>query len=152
MRICSFLQCADRKCKYVFFRNHSLQKLAKSLVFDSWFDKIFWYLWFGKNILTFAPHSIFSLSEINLILDNHHTIFKLQINRMFHCLSSSLKTRPLLKTLDEKYEEATFAVLSYLLSQVCHPSLDHNKFRFSTGPGNRCWSELKPLKWLLGRL
>ena len=92
------------------------------------------------------------LSEIYFILDNHHTIFKLQINRMFHCLSSSLKTRPLLKTLDEKYEEATFAVLSYLLSQVCHPSLDHNKFRFSTGPGNRCWSELKSLKWLLGRL
>ena len=71
---------------------------------------------------------------------------------MFHCLSSSLKTRPLLKILDEKYEEATFAVLSYLLSQVCHPSLDHNKFRFSTGPGNGCWSHLMALEWLLSRL
>ena len=89
---------------------------------------------------------------MNLILGNHNTTLKLKITRMLHRLSSFLKTRPLLKTLDEKYEEATFAVLSYLLSQVCHPSLDHNKFRFSTGPGNRCWSELKSLKWLLGGL
>ena len=134
----------------MFFSKSLITKTRQITCFDS--TRFFGICDLEKNILTFAPHSIFSLSEINLILDNHHTIFKLQINRMFHCLSSSLKTRPLLKTLDEKYEEATFAVLSYLLSQVCHPSLDHNKFRFSTGPGNRCWSELKPLKWLLATL
>ena len=31
------------------FPHHSCQKLIKSLVFDSWFDKIFWHLWCGKS-------------------------------------------------------------------------------------------------------
>ena len=31
------------------FPHHSCQKLVKSLVFDSWFDKIFWHLWCGKS-------------------------------------------------------------------------------------------------------
>ena len=39
----------DRKCEYWFFPNHSCQKLVKSLVFDSWFDRIFWHLWCRKS-------------------------------------------------------------------------------------------------------
>ena len=43
------------------FPNHSCQKLVKSLVFDSWFDKIFWHLWFGKS------HTHISSSQYSLI-------------------------------------------------------------------------------------
>ena len=44
------------------FPHHSCQKLVKSLVFDSWFDKIFWHLWCGKS------HTHISSSQYSLIV------------------------------------------------------------------------------------
>ena len=43
------------------FPHHSCQKLVKSLVFDSWLDKIFWHLWCGKS------HTHISSSQYSLI-------------------------------------------------------------------------------------
>ena len=44
------------------FPHHSCQKLVKSLVFDSWLDKIFWHLWCGKSH-THISSSQYSLSR-----------------------------------------------------------------------------------------
>ena len=46
------------------FPHHSCQNLVKSLVFDSWFDKIFWQLWCGKS------HTHISSSQYSLIVKN----------------------------------------------------------------------------------
>ena len=43
------------------FPHHSCQKLVKSLVFDSWFEKIFWHLWCGKS------HTHISSSQYSFI-------------------------------------------------------------------------------------
>jgi hypothetical protein len=58
MRIWSFIQC-----EYCEIRNVSMF-FSKSLVFDSWFDKIFWRLWFGKT------HTHISSSQYSLIAVN----------------------------------------------------------------------------------
>ena len=50
------------------FPNHSCQKIPyKSLVFDSWFDKIFGICDLENPILTFPPHSILSLLTNKLL-------------------------------------------------------------------------------------
>ena len=48
------------------FPHHSCQKLIKSLVFDSWFDKIFWDLWCGKSH-THISSSQYSLTTVQKI-------------------------------------------------------------------------------------
>ena len=64
MHICSFQQCQYCEIGNVsmgFSKSLMPKILYKSLVFDSWFDKIFGICDLENPILTFPPHSIVSL-------------------------------------------------------------------------------------------
>ena len=64
MHICSFQQCQYCEIGNVsmgFSKSLMPKILYKSLVFDSWFDKIFGICDLENPILTFPPHSILSL-------------------------------------------------------------------------------------------
>ena len=64
MHICSFLQCEYCEIGNVSmgFSKSLMQKIPyKSLVFDSWFDKMFGICDLENPILTFPPHSILSM-------------------------------------------------------------------------------------------
>ena len=56
------------------FPHHSCQKLIKSLVFDSWFDNIFWHLWCGKS------HTHISSSQHSLNVHVLESISKHSVN------------------------------------------------------------------------
>ena len=67
MHICSFQQyqyCEIGNVSMGFSKSLMPKILYKSLVFDSWFDKIFGICDLENPILTFPPHSIVSLSLI----------------------------------------------------------------------------------------
>ena len=72
MYICSFQQCQYCEIGNVsmgFSKSLMPKILYKSLVFDSWFDKIFGICDLENPILTFPPHSIVSMFK------NHTTYF-----------------------------------------------------------------------------
>ena len=65
--ICSFLQyeyCEIRNVSMGFSKSLMPKVPYKSLVFDSWFDKIFGICDLENPILTFPPHNILSLPFI----------------------------------------------------------------------------------------
>ena len=67
MHICSFQQCQYCEIGNVsmgFSKSLMPKILYKSLVFDSWFDKIFGIRDLENPILTFPPHSIVSLPAV----------------------------------------------------------------------------------------
>ena len=67
MHICSFQQCQYCEIGNVsmgFSKSLMPKILYKSLVFDSWFDKIFGIRDLENPILTFPPHSIVSMLEL----------------------------------------------------------------------------------------
>ena len=72
MHICSFQQCQYCEIGNVsngFSKSLMPKNPYKSLVFDSWFDKIFGIRDLENPILTFPPHSIVSfLSKHTVIL------------------------------------------------------------------------------------
>ena len=76
MHICSFQQCQYCEIGNVsmgFSKSLMPKILYKSLVFDSWFDKIFGICDLENPILTFPPHSIVSLlsqAQLPLARDN----------------------------------------------------------------------------------
>ena len=68
--ICSFQQCEYCEIGNVSmgFSKSLMPKISyKSLVFDSWFDKIFGICDLENPILTFPPHSILSLLKTTIV-------------------------------------------------------------------------------------
>ena len=95
MHICSFQQCQYCEIGNVsmgFSKSLMPKILYKSLVFDSWFDKIFGICDLENPILTFPPHSIVSFmpQTSEHILDVIDFRDQLKLQQQCHLISKDL--------------------------------------------------------------